>query len=152
VYVLGYAYHPTDVNETVLWEGSGNPVNLTVNGFVNYDYYVVRFEVGKASSFEFMTPKGILLSPILTYYIYNSTIPGERPLGGFQLFNALNDIYIPVRAEESKPLSEPTFQDFSNNIFKTLNFLQTQVMVLDIGIVILSVLLIVMIFFVRRKR
>lgn len=75
------------------------------------------------------------------------------------MYNAPNRIYIPVKEEEGQPLSEPTFQDFSNKIAKVLDslakaldFLQSQIMLLDVGVIILLFLLLVTIYYVRKRR
>ena len=148
----GYSYGSDVLNETILLRGFANSGNLTVSSAYNYDYYMIRFDVGKAQVFQGFTLQGAVeLHPAAGFYVYNSTF-GEGQLGYQQWFNAQNDIYITIRPEETTPLSGTQFQDFNDTMQTTLNGLKSQVMVLEIGVFILVILLPVSAFFLRRKR
>jgi len=152
LFLSGYGYGSYLLNETVLWRGFANPENLTVNSAANYDYYVIRFDVGKARDFQGLTLQGaVRLHPVAGFYVYNSTFE-EGQLGYQEWFYAQNDIYINVRPEETTPLSGAQFEDYNNTVQRALNSLQSQVMVLEIGVFILVILLPVSTFFLRRKR
>lgn len=149
LYLLGYAYFPSTINVTVYGSTGYQNANATVKDIYNYDYWKVRFEIGEASRFQGLTLSGaVQLRPQATYYVYNSTVR-DRQLGYGQSFNAQNAIYITVKPEETEQLSESTFEDFSDTIEKTLNSFQLQVVVLDIGIIVL--LLVTTIFIARKK-
>ncbi len=51
LFLPGYSYGSDVLNETVLLRGFASPGNLTVSSAANYDYYVIRFDVGKAQHF-----------------------------------------------------------------------------------------------------